>query len=214
MSTRKEQPEHLRLAAEARTNPVAIATRLKELRAAKEMSQAGLAKLAGISQQAIAAMETARVDTPRHLDVVSKALGVSAEYLRTGRNHGVPLMQASDLRERSSYPRPDSEYHLTQPMAVPHEDDYGPATFAIRVPDAAVSAAISGALIFVDPDVEPVPGDMILVHYKNGPTVRIYRDTGDEPEYMADNPAYATLRANQVAMIGTVVELRILRSMH
>lgn len=213
MSSRKEQPAHLRAVAEARTSPSAIAARLVQLRTARDLSQAGLAKLAGVSQQSIAAIETLRVDTPRYLPILSDALGVHPEYLRTGRNPGVPLYTATELSARSSYPKSDTELSIDQPMLVPHDKKYSARTFSLVVPDdaCAASCAARGTLVVVDPEVGPQAGDLICVHFRTGPTLRRFQDSTVQCFYAPDDPLYTMLDASTARLIGTVIEWRRLR---
>lgn len=209
MSIRAEQPTHLKAIAEARTNPVAVANRLKDLRNKRELSQAGLAKLAGVSQQTVGHIETARVDSPRHLDVLSDALGVHPHYLRTGRMPGVPFFAAEEFLERSDYPSINSEYGLDHAMLEPHIK-LGPLAFAVIVPDdaCAPSGAPKDSIVVVTPEYTESDGDLILVHYKRGPTLRHFRDSRGEPEYVPSNPMHATLDSTVAEYIGKVVEVR------
>lgn len=198
----------------SRASPQAVASRMLSLRTARGLSQAALAKLANVSQQCVAAIETCRIATPRHLEILSEVLGVHPEYIRSGRLPGVPLYIVNDLRERSSYPHDDSELPLAQAMLVPHLNSYSAATFALYVDNnaCAASGVTYGSLVVVDPEVAPVAGDHIVVHYKTGPTVRRYKDTGADPEYIADDVHFASFNVRQTPFVGTVVEVRRLRT--
>jgi transcriptional regulator with XRE-family HTH domain len=60
-----------------------IAVRLKELREARGLSQAGLAKLAGVAQSYISRIEAGRLSTINlaHLEKLARALDVNAALL-------------------------------------------------------------------------------------------------------------------------------------
>lgn len=60
-----------------------LGSRLKDARLASGLTQAQLAKKAGVSQQAVAKLEKG-AEWSRHTHALSKALGVSTEWLATG----------------------------------------------------------------------------------------------------------------------------------
>lgn len=62
-----------------------IKDRLREARRNKGLSQAGLSKLLGVSQAAIAAIESGRNKRPTNLASIAKALDVSPYWLETGK---------------------------------------------------------------------------------------------------------------------------------
>lgn len=62
-----------------------IKDRLREARRNKDLSQAELSKLLGVSQAAIAAIESGRNKRPTNLVAIAKALDVSPYWLETGK---------------------------------------------------------------------------------------------------------------------------------
>ncbi len=62
-----------------------IKDRLREARRNKDLSQAELSKLLGVSQAAIAAIESGRNRRPTNLVAIAKALDVSPYWLETGK---------------------------------------------------------------------------------------------------------------------------------
>ena len=64
-----------------------LGERVKEQRAICGYSQAKLAKLAGVTQQSINALETRKSEKSMHILEIAKALNVSPDYLLTGEEY-------------------------------------------------------------------------------------------------------------------------------
>jgi len=73
---------------------ITLANRLREARAKAGLSQAKLAKLAGVSQSTIANIESGIRFEPQKAVQIARALGVSAEWLIEGRDTPVPTKKA------------------------------------------------------------------------------------------------------------------------
>ena len=76
-----------------------LAQRLAAARSAKDMSQSDLARRVGVKPQAIQAIEAGKVEKPRNILALAKAVGVDANELLTGHpgeqapvNETVPLV--------------------------------------------------------------------------------------------------------------------------
>lgn len=74
-----------------------IKDRLREARRNKGLSQAGLSKLLGVSQAAIAAIESGRNKRPTNLASIAKALDVSPYWLETGKEDNEVISNATPL---------------------------------------------------------------------------------------------------------------------
>ena len=74
-----------------------IKDRLREARRNKGLSQAGLSKLLGVSQAAIAAIESGRNKRPTNLASIAKALDVSPYWLETGKEDNEVVSNATPL---------------------------------------------------------------------------------------------------------------------
>jgi transcriptional regulator with XRE-family HTH domain len=74
------------------TSMTTIASRLRELREAKGMTQSELARAVGMTPQAINLLEsgTSKAPTPQNLFAIADALGVSARELALGRQEAKP----------------------------------------------------------------------------------------------------------------------------
>jgi transcriptional regulator with XRE-family HTH domain len=77
----------------------ALAQRLKHARAAKRMTQGQLAIAAQVERTTISNYETGRVANPSAFDLerIARALGVTVEYLITGREPDVTQLSAERL---------------------------------------------------------------------------------------------------------------------
>lgn len=74
-----------------------IKDRLREARRNKGLSQAGLSKLLGVSQAAIAAIESGRNKRPTNLASIAKALDISPYWLETGKEDNDGISNATPL---------------------------------------------------------------------------------------------------------------------
>lgn len=74
-----------------------IKDRLREARRNKDLSQAELSKLLGVSQAAIAAIESGRNKRPTNLASIAKALDVSPYWLETGKEDMEVVSNATPL---------------------------------------------------------------------------------------------------------------------
>lgn len=61
-----------------------IGERIRALRQARRLSQAQVARAAGITPQAVSDIETGKTQNPAYLSELARALGTTAEYLRAG----------------------------------------------------------------------------------------------------------------------------------
>lgn len=61
-----------------------IGERIRALRQARRLSQAQVARAAGITPQAVSDLETGKTQNPAYLSELARALGTTAEYLRYG----------------------------------------------------------------------------------------------------------------------------------
>lgn len=168
-----------------------LATRLRDARRAKEITQVQLSKLSGVKQSDISKIE--RGDTLRTTSVVelARALGCSPVWLATGDGEmredvpppdgiekirgvsGVPLItwtQVKTWTDKTETPKP-GEVNEWLPCPAVH----GPRAYCVRVrgdsmanPGGRPSYA-DGDIIFVDPDREPAAGDRVIVVLANQP---------------------------------------------
>ena len=74
-----------------------LGERLKEAREEKQLSQSGLAKLAGVTQSTIGNLESGTRQNPRALLAIATALGVNAEWLSTGRGSKHPQARTQSI---------------------------------------------------------------------------------------------------------------------
>ncbi|MEC4091137.1 helix-turn-helix transcriptional regulator [Pseudoalteromonas rubra] len=77
-----------------------VGKRIEEARKGRKLTQKELANMVGMSQQAFAALEK-RDTAPKKLYEISEALGVSAEYLRTGKESNASHIAVARPAENS-----------------------------------------------------------------------------------------------------------------
>lgn len=103
------------------TSVITIAERLKSAREAAGLRQDELAKKAGVSQGTIANVENGIRKNPRELLAIARAVGVNAEWLKSGKgtrltstdgHHTIQDVQADYLPAKGA--RQDIAHHVTQ----------------------------------------------------------------------------------------------------
>ncbi|CAN7408031.1 helix-turn-helix domain-containing protein [Acidovorax sp. LjRoot74] len=104
------------------TSVITIAERLKSAREAAGLRQDELAKKAGVTQGTIANIEGGIRKNPRELLAIARAVGVNAEWLKSGkgsrladadiRGHAIQDVQADYLPPRGI--KNDIAHHVTQ----------------------------------------------------------------------------------------------------
>jgi phage repressor protein C with HTH and peptisase S24 domain len=96
---------------------MSLGENLKASRVAKGLSQAALARAAGVTQQTIAGIESGRVQRSGRLPEIAAALGTTAEELIHGATISVPTSTAVAAEFAPSLPKP--------PRAAPSEINLG-----------------------------------------------------------------------------------------
>jgi SOS-response transcriptional repressor LexA len=191
------------------------------------ISQAELAKRAGLSQTTISDIERGRNDGSREVVDLAKALQCSPEHLVHGGHvpniqHGITLdpnrrgypiisyVQAGAWREIvDSFPRGGADEYILA------NSSYGPHTFALRIIGNSMEPEFrEGDVVVVDPDVRPDPGNFVVARNdEEAATFKKYRPRGiidgvEVFELVPLNPDYAVMRSDQqpIQIIGTMVE--------
>ena len=159
-----------------------FADRLRQQRKFLNLTQAQLAKKAGMTQQMIQQLETRKVLTTGRMVTLATALGVRPEWLAAGQSPmtakeaanvapgppirgKVPLISwvsAGVWREAIDPLEPgDAEAWIETTSPVMRH------TFALRVQGDSMEPDFpAGVLIVVEPDLDPQPGDYVIA--KNG----------------------------------------------
>lgn len=156
------------------TSVKTLGERLKEAREARKMTQTAVAKLAGVSQGTIGNLEKDRGKNPRELLAIARAVGVSPDWLLTGRG-GREIMHEFDPPSLGGDP------HLAHPMSlrsftvVPTlkwgvlMNEELPLVFKTALPDNAMAPrAPVGTVVEFTRELEPQPGDGVLLRDRDG----------------------------------------------
>ncbi len=193
---------HVMQWAETITSVTTIAERMKEARLAAGLTQAALAKKAGVSQSTIGNFEAGRGAVPRELLAIAAAANVRAEWLKTGQNPKHAAWVAHPVS-------PDS-------MTMPTEDDsprveWGsmkldelPKVFRVEVPDDAMAdRVLRGHVVKFETGQQPRAGDGVLVVDSSGCWFFRVFSPGAQGRFsaVAKNPAYQTLDSERDGLV-------------
>lgn len=181
------------------TDVITISDRLKAAREESGLTQGQLAVAAGVTQGTISNVESGLRKNPRELLAIAKALGVSPDWLKTGKGTTsnvisgptirgqVPLIswvRAGELCEsHDNYAPGDAEHWLDCP--VPH----GPRTYCLELSgdsmdDGSHDAYRDGDIIFVDPDASADPGRDVVVRTPENKTTFKRLKEDQEGQYL------------------------------
>ncbi|MDC8803910.1 XRE family transcriptional regulator [Halomonas pacifica] len=163
-----------RLSDDGMTEDEKVGQRIIRARKEAGMTQQQLATILGVSRPAVAQWEKGKTSpSAENLRNVATATAKPLIYFFTGAGVGteefdeaprmrgqVPLInwvQAGAWTEAIAHHEPELEYYPAPPGC-------GPNTFGLRVRgESMIEVYPPGTLIFVDPDVEPVSGDDVVV---------------------------------------------------
>lgn len=175
-----------------------IGIRIKELREAKGITQAELAKSIGVSPQTIGHYEAGRVLPP--VDVLKRIadfFGVSIDFFFQSKEvemiateqgiKKIPIYSAPVSAGLGVYP---DEVYLFGYIQVPHML----ADFAVRViGDSMTPVAPEGSILLVKSTIMPLNGDMVVATYDGWVYVKWYLKQGDKILLISENSKYAPI---------------------
>lgn len=149
---------------------MSLALRIKQARAAANLSQRELAKRSGLSQQLISKLENGLVTSTTEVFGLAGILGVDPRWLATGIGGGdrefagcVPLISwvsAGNWRELADQ-RSDEE-------VVPVTCKVGKGAYALRIQGDSMEPVFpDGSIIVVDPSLEARHGSFVVVRLDN-----------------------------------------------
>lgn len=204
-----------------------LASRAKKRRLELNLTQAEVAKRAGIAQQSVEAIENGKTRKPRNLLQLAEALSCDPKWLLIGGDiipdyttgaRRVPLVSYVQAGAFSPAESPDFdgefEYILTTA-------DISERSFALCIRGDSMEPDFrEGDIVIIDADEYPRPGEFVVA--RNGSheaTFKKYRPVGTGPageenfELIPLNSDYPSCRSweKPVEIIGTMVEHRIFR---
>lgn len=140
-----------------------LAERLASARKAKDLSQSDLARLIGVKPQTIQAIEAGRVDKPRNIVAIAKALGIEPGYLLTGDESAVLSLDEVPL---VGYVGAGSAAHFYATAdeglgTVPAPEGATASTVAVEIRGDSLGALFEHWLVYYDEVRSPVTPDMI-----------------------------------------------------
>ncbi|MCG9081136.1 LexA family protein [Laribacter hongkongensis] len=160
-----------------------IGKRIAEARTSKGLNQSELARLVGVSPQAVQKWESGGAPKGARIQAVASALGTTVEYLLTGSSGGAPAKTVCpdcnvdpgpDIRGMVpliSWVQAGNWGEVVDNFAPNDAEEWlpcirkmGPHAFALRVRgDSMERKYQDGDIIFVDPDVCPSNGRNVVV---------------------------------------------------
>lgn len=192
--------------------------RVREARTRRGLSQAELARLAGIAQPTLAQMETGRNEGSKKVALLAAVLGVNPVWLTTGRGprdsndvassiSGVPLIEWDELDNINiALASQKQRVHVVASMRS------GPNSFALVVQVDSMQPLIpQRATIIVDPDAEVRSGDVVVARVDGDAIVRTILREGSTTYLRAANERYPMLKLDVSAgdaILGRVVALQ------
>lgn len=194
-----------------------IGKRIKKIRKERGISQAELAKGAGVSQPTIAQIESGRNSGSKQLPQIAAFLRVSYQWLYTGTGEinessspsvdgairMIPLRSLSDLK--LGLPLSNAAQYLPAPVTS------GPKTFAVTVEGDAMTGVgprsyPDGTIIYIDPDLADKPiGKRVLARTDGKVVFREYKEEAGDVYLMPINPQYRPITSVDIEIIGTVI---------
>jgi len=197
----------------------------------KQLTQGGLAKLAGVSQGTIGNLESGTRQTARKIVEIAAALDVDVAWLAGGKGEAfdenvslvrlasrpIPVIssvQAGALRDMENPYEPGDGY------AIEYTEDpkLSRWAFCLDVEGQSMAPRFQpGDRLFVDPDRSPSPGNFVVARNGgNQATFKKYRPRGIDAngneifELVPLNDDFPTLRSDQekLVVIGVVTEVK------
>lgn len=194
-----------------------IGERLKKARKIRGISQAELARGAGLSQPTVANIESGRNAGSKHLPQIAAFLRVPYKWLHSGQGdinespatsvdtavRMIPLRSLQDLAV--DVPMTNARQYLPAPVSC------GPRTFAVTIEGDAMTGVgprsyPDGTIIFVDPDITTgLNGQRVLARVTGRVVFREYRREAGDHYLMPINPLYRPITSDAVEIVGRVI---------
>lgn len=204
----------------------AIGSRIRNLRLHLGISQIGLSREAGCSQQMVCSLERGGVKLPRNLPRLAEVLGTSPRWIITGvAGDGAPIFDCKTYADLVAFQHmPSTDLLSASQKFLEPTSGYHPGAFAMRAPDDSMDHDIAQQdFIIVDPNIIAHPGDVLLVRDIDGLlTLRRLKATGpNEVDLVPANQNYYKISGSRselnnddtskFGIVGTVIEIRKLR---
>lgn len=202
-----------------------LGERIKIALGHKGMTQAELARSLGVKGQTISYLcaDDSRAVSSRYSARIAEILGVNPQWLMDGIGDMHDPMVRIEVEGKSfrlnriplvadRYPIPEGE----SPVSLMSSVRMSRRAFAFTVNDTAMQPIINPSdQVIVDPEVIPVPGDLVAAEQNGHLLVRRYRQKEEDGfELIAANPDWPTLSSKTTSLCGTIMEHRAYRRVH
>lgn len=197
-----------------------IAARIKKARLDAKLTQTQLGAACGVTPQAVYAWETAKGASDYvALRTIAQVTATTLEWLISGQN--AADNSTSDNKSATQWVGrvvPSLEWQEILPFVnnglrpdatARSHFSCGPRSFQTVVIDKSNDPHISrGDSVIVDPDLKPVPGDIVLIDHAGDLYLRRYRPRDDHIELAPANLDWPSLKLSpeQARIVGVVAE--------
>ena len=184
--------------------------RLKQARNNQNLSQAKLAKMVGVSQAAIAALENGLNKSTKNLLDIAKVLKVSPEWLHNGidtnltpkkQGYEVPIIQWNKVKHWKQAQKQTRDFFI-------FGDDYSATTYGLVIENDLMTPEFSiGTTIIIDGNKVPKNRDYVIFYDLNSDTAlfRQYVIDGQEIYMKPLNNNYPIKQAHSDIIVSGVV---------
>ena len=206
-----------------------LASRLKQARSLRGLTQVQLAALSGVKQPDISKIERGEIQKTTSLLGLARALRVNPHWLDTGDGDMEP--QTTPVQPEASNVKPAPAMRLVPVLnkvnagmykeiveAHPDDIDYVPVytptkryTFALRVDGDSMEPGFpNGCVVIVDPEIEAKPNDYVIA--MNGDNESTFKQLiKDGPDFYLRprNPRYPIKPLGTARIIGVVCGIQL-----
>lgn len=208
-----------------------LGSRIRQVLAEKNVSQAQLARLVGVKQQTISYIcaTDSPASTSRYATKIAQVLGVNPSWLQSGEGgrhdpsvrievegveltvRRVPLVASKDVPALL-----EAGAESTRKSGLMTDANIGPRAFAVEIEGDSMRPLFRpGDRVVADPDLTPEPGDFVVAQVQGAVTFRKYRAREDaEFELAPMNDDWPVVKSDgeTVKVLGVMIEHRSYRT--
>lgn len=190
---------------------------IKTARKRRNLTQGELAKKAGLSQTTISDIERGRNEGSRDLHAIALALGMTVEDLVSGKetgnsavkSHILALPKSTQIKVRSFAQIINNEQGTDAMIVFGElpESTYGYRLESDHMEGQPVFIQ-RGALLIINPDLQPVEGDIVLANV-GGPTIGLFSRVGRKSMLVATRDKIPAVEVVQDQVLGVVLKWEV-----
>lgn len=194
---------------------MSLGNRIKESRENKNLNQSQLAKLVGITQQSLQAIENDEIKQPRQIVKIAEALGVSPEWLQFGVDNKFRYVDWKMEKPFTAGSRVGQPLTVIDHISIP--SNRNSSQFALTVkgdsmvsPNIGMISFLPGDVIVADPELTAQNGNYVIAFQEGMSEVlfKQYVAEGKRKYLRSLNPAYGSIDFDETVTIWGVVIMR------